>query len=218
MNPAQIGAYAYAQGIRSQSDLQAAIAIALAESSGNPNAVGDVRLQNGTWGPSVGLWQIRSLRAETGKGTARDVNKLKDPTFNARSMYQISNGGKNWRQWTTWPLKAQAFMPVAIPAASAVIAGMGLDSLRQGAESVAEGAVGDVADAVTPDGLQDVAEGVRASQRWIADRNNWFRVAKVAVGGVLVVGGAFLIAKPLVTGVAASEVGKVVGKVTKGGK
>ena len=211
MGPADIGALAYAAGIRSQSDLQAAIAVAMAESAGNPNAVGDTTLQNATWGPSFGLWQIRSLKAESGKGTTRDGTRLKDPAFNAKSMYAISNGGKNWQPWSVWPLRAQLFMPVAIPAASAVIAAKGIGTVVDVADDVAGGA----ADAVTPDGLQDIAEGVRAGNRWISDRNNWFRVAKVGIGGILLVGGAFLIAKPLVTGSVAKEVGKVVNKAVK---
>ena len=43
-------------------------AIAQAESARNPGAIGDVALQNGTWGPSVGLFQVRTLKAETGDG------------------------------------------------------------------------------------------------------------------------------------------------------
>lgn len=51
-------------------------AIGEAESGLNPAAVGDVALENGTWGPSVGVWQQRTLKADTGKGTARDVRYL----------------------------------------------------------------------------------------------------------------------------------------------
>src|SRR5205085_11165321 len=79
-----------------------ATAIALAESGGRTEAQGDLGLQNGTWGPSVGLWQIRSLKAETGKGTPRDASKLTDPQFNAQAAYVISNGGANFKPWTTY--------------------------------------------------------------------------------------------------------------------
>ncbi|MGH0052418.1 MAG: phage tail tape measure protein [Sphaerochaetaceae bacterium] len=81
---------------------QLATAIALGESGGKPGAVGDVNLQNSTWGPSVGLWQVRSLRNQTGTGAARDVNRLKDPAFNARSMLEISRGGTYWNPWTVF--------------------------------------------------------------------------------------------------------------------
>lgn len=79
-----------------------ATAIAAAESSNNPAAVGDVALEDATWGPSVGLWQIRSLKAERGTGKTRDVTRLKRPAFNARSMASISNGGKNFAPWSTY--------------------------------------------------------------------------------------------------------------------
>lgn len=79
-----------------------ATAIALGESGGSTTAVGDENLQNEKWGPSVGLWQVRSLNAETGRGTTRDVQRLSDPEFNAKSMYAISNGGTNWNPWTVY--------------------------------------------------------------------------------------------------------------------
>lgn len=215
MNPQQIGAYAYNAGVRSQSGLQAAIAIALAESSGNPNATGDVGLQNATWGPSLGLWQIRSIKAESGKGSLRDATRLKDPTYNAKSMFAISGGGKKWGPWTTWPLRAAAFMPVAIPAASSVLAAKGIIGGAEAVGDAVSDATGAVGDALVPEGVQDIAEGVRATTRWISDRNNWMRIAKTAAGGALLVGGAFLVTKPIVTGVVASEAGKVVSKVVK---
>src|SRR4051812_44178395 len=64
------------QGGFSPKDPTVRTAIAQAESAGNLGAVGDVRLQNGTWGPSVGLFQIRTLKAETGTGTDRDIEHL----------------------------------------------------------------------------------------------------------------------------------------------
>jgi hypothetical protein len=79
-----------------------AAAVALAESGGNTAAVGDVSLQTGTWGPSIGLWQIRSLKADYGTGRARDAARLADPAFNARSMVEISSKGANWRPWSVF--------------------------------------------------------------------------------------------------------------------
>lgn len=86
-----------------------ATAIAGAEVNGdaigqpmNPGAVGDVRLANATWGPSVGLWQVRTLKAETGTGRARDINILTNPQQNARAMFEISKGGTSWSPWSTY--------------------------------------------------------------------------------------------------------------------
>lgn len=79
-----------------------AVAIAIGESGLRTDAVGDTSLANDTWGPSVGLWQIRSLRADTGTGRARDANRLTDPAFNARAMAQISGAGTLWTPWTVY--------------------------------------------------------------------------------------------------------------------
>lgn len=79
-----------------------ATAIALAESGGRTDAVGDTGLTDATWGPSVGLWQVRSLKAQTGTGQARDVSRLTDPAFNARAMVEISGRGSNWRPWSVY--------------------------------------------------------------------------------------------------------------------
>lgn len=51
-------------------------AIAGAESGWNDTALGDTQLEDTTWGPSYGLFQIRTLKGETGRGTTRDINAL----------------------------------------------------------------------------------------------------------------------------------------------
>jgi hypothetical protein len=79
-----------------------ATAIAAAESGLRTDATGDVALEDRTWGPSLGLWQIRSLKAQSGTGQSRDATKLKDPTFNARAMASISSGGTNFSPWSTY--------------------------------------------------------------------------------------------------------------------
>jgi hypothetical protein len=79
-----------------------ATAIAMGESGLNPSAVGDTTLTDATWGPSIGLWQIRSVKAETGTGKTRDASRLKSPEFNARSMASISGGGRTWGPWSVY--------------------------------------------------------------------------------------------------------------------
>jgi hypothetical protein len=101
LTPEQVAAYAKQAGFIGQSGV-IAIAVAMGESGLNPSAMGDTALTNATWGPSIGLWQIRSLKAEKGKGTSRDATRLTDPAFNARAAYEISSGGKNWRPWTVY--------------------------------------------------------------------------------------------------------------------
>lgn len=77
-------------------------AIQLGESGGRTDALGDVGLQTSTWGPSVGISQVRSLRGELGTGGTRDQMRLTDPLFNARAAYTISSGGKKWGAWTVY--------------------------------------------------------------------------------------------------------------------
>lgn len=101
LSPAQIYAYARGAGL-SAAAATTATAVALAESGGNTDAIGDVALEDAKWGPSVGLWQIRSLKAQTGTGQPRDAEQLTSPAFNAASMAQISGAGSNFGAWTTF--------------------------------------------------------------------------------------------------------------------
>jgi hypothetical protein len=103
LSPAQIYALARDVGQLDPAAAAVATAVALAESGGRTDAEGDIGLQDGKWGPSIGLWQIRSLKAEYGKGqSVRDGARLKDPQFNAFAMATISNHGKNFNPWTTF--------------------------------------------------------------------------------------------------------------------
>ena len=79
-----------------------ATAIAWAESGLDPDAIGDLALQDATWGPSVGLWQVRSVKRQRGTGGVRDASHLGNATFNARSMAAISSAGHNWEPWSTY--------------------------------------------------------------------------------------------------------------------
>jgi hypothetical protein len=78
-------------------------AIAQAESALDPGAVGDVALQNRTFGPSVGLFQIRTVKAETGKGTDRDIELLTgNVEAQVAAALKISNNGTNFKPWSTF--------------------------------------------------------------------------------------------------------------------
>ena len=78
-------------------------AIAQAESARDTGAIGDRHLETGTWGPSVGLFQIRTLRAQTGTGGDRDIERLlNDPAEQVKAALQISGGGRNYKPWSTY--------------------------------------------------------------------------------------------------------------------
>jgi hypothetical protein len=82
--------------------LVTAVAVAKAESGFDAAAIGDEHLVDAKWGPSAGLWQIRSLKADSGTGRHRDFTRLFDPAFNARSAYAISGGGTNFNPWSVY--------------------------------------------------------------------------------------------------------------------
>lgn len=100
----QVAQYAYDAGFRGNA-LTTATAVALAESHGDSGQVGDVGLQNNTWGPSVGLWQIRSLNPGHGTATEqaqRNQTANLDPATNAQNAYALSHQGGNFNPWSTY--------------------------------------------------------------------------------------------------------------------
>lgn len=122
---AQVYAYARQAGL-APAAAAIATAIAAAESSLNSDAVGDVALENATWGPSVGLWQIRSLTAQYGTGQDRDASRLSDPAFNARAMADISGMGRSWSAWSTYKNGAyKRYLTSATGASTATAADIG---------------------------------------------------------------------------------------------
>lgn len=89
---AQIQSYAQNAGFDTD-EASTAAAIALAESSGNPSALGDPTL-----GVSVGLWQI-NLKAHP----EYTQDELLDPQTNANAAFAVySNAGSNFTPWTTF--------------------------------------------------------------------------------------------------------------------
>jgi len=76
-------------------DLQVAVAVALAESGGDPGAVGDTNI---TPGGSIGLWQI-NLKAHPEYTAAQ----LTDPQANANAAYSVyRSAGNQFTPWSTY--------------------------------------------------------------------------------------------------------------------
>lgn len=85
-------------------DLATALGVAYAESQGYTDAVGDTTLVNEKWGPSIGLFQIRSLRHPEQyprPDNMRYADKLRDVTYNASTAYAIFSK-YGWKQWSTY--------------------------------------------------------------------------------------------------------------------
>lgn len=97
----------YQAGFRGKG-LQTAFAVSMAESKLDPGALGDIKLEDKKWGPSVGLFQIRSLRHwenYDGKGSSdpyRDAKRLINPRYNIKAAWEKSNHGTNWDPWSTY--------------------------------------------------------------------------------------------------------------------
>jgi hypothetical protein len=77
-------------------DLITAVAVAMAESGGDPNALGDQGIGQG----SFGLWQISSLyHPEFGP----DFSQLYDPQVNANAAFSVYQAaGDSFSPWSTF--------------------------------------------------------------------------------------------------------------------
>lgn len=92
----------YAAGAGLSGDAVAiAVAVAIAESGGDTGNHTVSAVDN-----SYGLWQINMLSQMGPDRRARyglsSNDQLFDPATNARVMASISNGGKQWTDWTTY--------------------------------------------------------------------------------------------------------------------
>ena len=107
--------------------LETAFAVALAESGGRAGAVGDVGLQGKKWGPSYGLFQIRSLKDwKKYNDPLRDGSRLNDPGYNAHAAFVKSKGGTNFKPWSAYTNGSFAkFLDDAGTAASQAHVGIG---------------------------------------------------------------------------------------------
>jgi len=143
-------AYAYAR--QAGFDPAAAViaaAIAMGESGLITDRRGDVNLQTGYWGPSVGLMQIRTVKSQTGKGTDRDITRLDDPLQNMIAAYHISHAGQDWSPWTVYNTgKYRDFLgqakagaagagPVGQVEQVGLLGGLGVDSIAGRARDLA---------------------------------------------------------------------------------
>jgi len=172
LSDAQIAGAAKAAGF-SGSNLAKAVAIALAESSGNPNAHNAVPPDN-----SYGLWQINMLGS---MGPARrkqfglsSNNQLFDPVTNAKAAYAIAGGGKNFRPWSTYTSGAYLrYMSRANKAAG------NPSDAPSGTENggVVQAGLGDVLS--FPGEIVDFFE-------FLTDPNTWLRLGMIVGGGLLV--------------------------------
>ena len=92
----------YRKGFKGKA-LETAYAVAMAESSGRPGALGDLDKVDAKWGPSIGLFQIRSLKHwQQYHDPYRDAKRLTNPEYNVAAAFDKSIGGTNWKPWATF--------------------------------------------------------------------------------------------------------------------
>jgi hypothetical protein len=164
ISDAQIAGYAKATGLNN-SQTAIAVAIALAESGGNTQSHNGVPPDD-----SYGLWQINMLGS---MGPSRrqqfgiaSNSELFEPAINARAMHYLSNGGQNWRAWTTYTR------------------GTYLRFISRG-QAVA-GTAGATGGATTTSvGLSDSLSSIQDTLTLLSNPKFWLR-AGIVLGGVLI--------------------------------
>lgn len=243
LGPGQIAQVAREGGFP-ESAIPMAVAIALAESSGDTFAHNTNRA---TGDNSYGLWQINMLdkmgpdrRKEFGIASN---NELFNPVTNARAANKMSGGGKNWSPWSTYPAKAALYLPQARRATATAKGtatqanwfGDWWDNVKKGWESGSDAgsSLGDsLNDLFGTPSPEDLANGnltnPGGSGLWsigtlltglataLTNPDNWRNWAYVGIGGALVISGLVIVTKPYAQQVAnAAPTARLV-KVAKG--
>jgi hypothetical protein len=147
------------------------VAVVLAESRGRSDARGDVGIQTKKWGPSIGLFQIRSLKAQKGTGGTRDELANLDPATNARHAHTVFvEAGGRWTPWSTFKNKtheqfmdrARRAVEAAVSSATALVDAVVVD--QQGLSSAEAGQIlallADLRHDLVARGTHGVAESV----------------------------------------------------------
>jgi hypothetical protein len=178
------------------------VAIGHRESGWDDTAQGDISIQDGTWGPSVGVWQIRTMHAQDHTGGDRDFYALipggtpgspgsgqGDIMRQAAAAWTISSGGANFQPWSTFRGLPQADKD----AAQAAIGGMSVTDI----ENAQQGKITHGASSGGPGGLAGAIDsGLGAVLGYSGTFTEW--VAMVVIRGLEVVGGGLILGVGLV--------------------
>lgn len=204
-------------------------AIAMAESSGRTDVVNSIGC--------VGLWQINQpVWVKTHPSWT--VAHLKNPVNNARAAAVVyhAQGFKAWEGYTgpsgagstgTWRTYYQSDSTNKVQPAnwwndfwkgfkSGEDVGPGPEDLWDGGtgndpslDSATQG-LGDVAT-----GVGAIAEAVQKASVWLGSSKNWVRVGYVVGGGVLVLLGLTIVARPLIAGTPVARAATTARKAVK---
>jgi Lysozyme like domain len=198
----QIATHAAAAGFRG-ADLQTSVAVALAESGGNPAAHNLSSRED-----SRGLWQI-NVRAHP-----ELAGNLFDPATNARAARAVLRK-QGWRAWSVFTNgKFVLYMPTAGVAVRSLPGGIDTgDPVGDAAAGAVDSTVGAVVDAGKA--VLSIADLMARAGTWISNPQNWLRVAYIALGGALLIGALVVVAAPMASNVIpAGKVVKTAKKLT----
>lgn len=165
----QIAGAASAAGF-SGSNLTIAVAVALAESGGNPNAINN----NTNGSTDYGLWQINTVH-----GSLLNQGNKFDPTDNAKMAYVVWKGS-GWSAWTTYNTGAyRAFM--------------GKAALASGSPTVPPS--GGQAVSTTPTGIVGGTQNIISFFNLVGSPQLWANIGKLVLGCAFLVAGTLLLVK-----------------------
>lgn len=167
-------------------------AIAGPESSYDDADLGDVSLEDAEWGPSYGLFQIRTQKSATGTGGNRDQTWLAASDLNqAKAAYSISSGGTNFSAWTTYKNGAYASYLSGAKAAAASV-GNNFNAIVGNLGQALTDPLGAVQSAATST-LDAVITPLLEGGKQLG-----FTAGFAALGGLLVIGGLIVFVYPTV--------------------
>lgn len=203
------------------------VAIGHRESGWDDNVQGDIGLMGNGWGPSVGVFQIRTLTADSGTGSDRDLQALVPGATpgvshsgqgnlprQAAAAWAISGGGADFSAWSTW----RGLPSADLQAAQEAVAGAGTVTQAQlanlnipipgggGGLSIPLGGVaGDIAGTLA-DGIN---KGLGAVLGYSGTFTDWgamvvVRLCELVAGSIIFAAGAVLFLDVIYSGRATS--------------
>jgi Lysozyme like domain len=171
----QILDLAYEAGWRKAGDLERTLAVVLAESSGNPDAVSYT-------GCCHGLWQINT------NSTTKTAAQLKDPKTNAGEAFRLWSS-RGWQPWNSSRGGQLLRGPEARASTATWHASPGVGS---------EGTAGAVAGAVEAvPGLSGAIQATEQARAWITTPANLGRLAMAILAGAIIVVGVATLLRPV---------------------
>ena len=163
------------------SELNRAVAVAYAESTGNTNAVSST-------GCCHGLWQINVRVHGSTKGWT--VEQMRDPQQNANAAYTL------WKEsgWHPWDSSRGGQLLWRLPADNAVSA-----FLATNPKDIGPNVLGAAADSLVPGrGAPDALTAIGNLAQFFTVGRNWARIGEIAIGGILLILALSILAKPIV--------------------